>query len=181
MFGDITFCILFSEKITFAEKIYSGGCLMKRRVAVFAAFLVVLTAGSVVLAQKNPFVGTWKLDVASSKYNPGPAPQSQTRTWEASGKVTVDSVGATGKASSYGYTIKGDGKEYPTVGAIPNTADTITSKKVDASSYEAKFFKAGKQVELTTFAVSNGGKTLTIHAKGTSPAGDFDNTMVWSK
>lgn len=154
---------------------------MKRRVALFAALVVMLTAGSVLLAQNNAFVGTWKLDVASSKYNPGPAPQKQTRTWEANGKVTVDSVGATGKASSYGYTIKGDGKEYPTVGAIPNTADIITSKKVDANTYEAKFFKAGKQVELTTFAVSNGGKTLTIHAKGSSPSGDFDNTMVWSK
>jgi len=154
---------------------------MKRRIAVFASLLVVLTAGSVLLAQNNSFVGVWKLDVPSSKYNPGPAPQKQTRTWEASGKVTVDSVGATGKASSYGYTILGDGKEYPTIGAIPNTADTITSKKTGANAYEAKFFKAGKQVELTTFAVSDGGKTLTIHAKGTSPAGDFDNTMVWHK
>jgi hypothetical protein len=154
---------------------------MKRRIAVFAALLVVLTAGSVLLAQNNPFVGTWKLDLASSKYNPGPPPQSQTRTWEASGKVMVDSVGATGKASSYGYTILGDGKEYPTVGAIPNAADTITSKKVDSNKYEAKFFKAGKQVEATTFTVSNGGKTLAIHAKGTSPAGDFDNMMMWKK
>jgi hypothetical protein len=154
---------------------------MKRRVAVLAALLVVLTAGSVLLAQNNPFVGTWKLDVASSKFNPGPAPQSQMRTWEASGKVTVDSVGATGKASSYGYTIKGDGKEFPTVGAIPNTSDTMTSKKVDANSYEATFFKAGKQVEVTTFTVSSGGKTLTIHAKGMSPAGEFDNTMVLNK
>jgi hypothetical protein len=148
---------------------------------VFAALLIVLTAGRALLAQNNSFVGVWKLDVASSKYNPGPAPQKQTRTWETSGKVMVDSVGATGKASSYGYTIKGDGKEYPTVGAIPNAADLITSKKVDANSYEAKFFKAGKQVEVTTFAVSNDGKTLTIHAKGSSPAGDFDNTMVWNK
>ncbi len=89
--------------------------------------------------------------------------------------VMVDSVGATGKASSYGYTIKGDGKEYPTMGAIPNTADKITSKKIDANTYEAKFTKAGKQVETTTFAVSNGGKTLTIHAKGVSPAGEFEN------
>jgi len=154
---------------------------MKQRIAVFAFLLVVLTAGSVLLAQSNSFVGVWKLDLASSKYNPGPAPQKQTRTWEASGKVTVDSVGATGKASSYGYTILGDGKEYPTIGAIPNAADTITSRKVDANSYEAKFFKAGKQVELTTFTISNGGKTLTIHAKGSSPAGDFDNMIVWSK
>ena len=154
---------------------------MKRRVAVMATLLMVLTAGSVLLAQSNPFVGVWKLDVPSSKYNPGPAPQSQTRTWEASGKVTVDSVGAAGKASSYGYTVLGDGKEYPTMGSIPNTADTITSKKMGANKYEAKFFKAGKQVEVTTFEVSNGGKTLAIHAKGTSPAGDFDNMMMWTK
>jgi|SRR5665213_1569597 len=154
---------------------------MKRRSGVIAVFVLVLAAASVMVAQSNPFVGTWKLDVASSKYNPGPAPQSQTRTWDDSGMVMVNSIGATGKASSYGYTIKGDGKEYPTMGAIPNTAEKIISKKLDASTFEAKFWKAGKQVETTTFAVSNGGKTLTIHAKGVSPAGDFDNTMVWNK
>ena len=34
----------------------------------------------------DPRVGTWKLNVAKSKYNPGPAPQSQTLTIEPSGK-----------------------------------------------------------------------------------------------
>ena len=154
---------------------------MKRRIGVFAALVLVLAAGSVLLAQSNPFVGTWKLEVAKSKFNPGPAPQSQTRTWDASGMVMVNSVGATGKASSYGYTIKGDGKEYPTTGAIPNHADKIASKKINATTYEAKFTKAGTHVETTTFKVSNGGKTLTIHAVGTSDAGAFDNTIVWSK
>jgi hypothetical protein len=67
------------------------------------------------------------------------------------------------------------------MGAIPNTADKITSKKVDANSYEAKFTKAGKQVEVTTFMVSDGGKTLTIHAKGTPEIGGFDNLQVWEK
>jgi hypothetical protein len=154
---------------------------MKRRIAIFAALVLLFATGNVLLAQSNPFVATWILDVASSKYVPGPAPQSQTRTWDAAGNVMVNSIGATGKASSYGYTVKGDGKEYPTIGAIPNTADKIISTKVDANTYEAKFTKAGKQVETTTFAVSNGGKTLTIHAKGVSPAGEFDNTMVWNK
>jgi hypothetical protein len=148
---------------------------------VFAMIVVVLAAGSLLLAQDNPFVGTWKLNVAGSKFNPGPAPQSQTRTWETSGVVMVNSIGATGKASSYGYTIKGDGKEYPTIGAIPNTADTITSKKINANSYEANFTKAGKHVETTTFTISNGGKTLTIHAKGVNEKGDFDNLTVWDK
>lgn len=154
---------------------------MKRRIALFAALVVVLAAGSVLLAQDNPFVGTWKLNVAKSKFNPGPAPQSGTRTWDASGKVMVEGINAAGKTTSYGYTIKGDGKEYPTMGAIPNTADKITSKKIDANTYEANFTKAGKHVETTSFKVSDGGKTLTLHAKGIPEIGGFDNVQVWEK
>ena len=154
---------------------------MNRRMRIFSLVVVVLAAGSLLLAQDNPFVGTWKLNVGKSKYNPGPAPQSQTRTWDAMGMVMVNGVNAAGKQMSYGYTIKDDGKEYPTMGAIPNTADKISSKKTDANTYEATFTKAGSQVETTTFKVSDGGKTLTIHAKGKSPAGEFDNLQVWEK
>jgi hypothetical protein len=154
---------------------------MKRQIGLLAALAIVLAAGSVLLAQSNPFVGTWILNVASSKYDPGPAPQSQTRTWDASGKVMVNGVGATGKPMSYGYPINGDGKEYPTIGAVPNTADMISTKKIDANTYEANFTKAGKHVETATFMVSNGGKTLTIHAKGATDAGAFNNVLVWDK
>jgi hypothetical protein len=154
---------------------------MKRRIGVFAALAIVLAAGSVLLAQSNPFVGTWKLNLASSKYNPGPPPQSQTRTWDAAGMVMVNGVGATGKPFSYGYSIKGDGKSSPTMGAIPNKADMISTKKIDANTYEAKFTTAGKQVETTTFTVSNGGKTLTIHAMGSPDAGFVENVQVLDK
>jgi hypothetical protein len=154
---------------------------MKRRIGLLAALAIVLAAGSVLLAQSNPFVGTWKLNLASSKYNPGPPPQSQTRTWDAAGMVMVNGVGATGKAFSYGYSVKGDGKDYPTMGAIPNKADMISTKKIDANTYEAKFTTAGKQVETTTFKVSNGGKTLTIDAKGSADAGFVENVQVLDK
>jgi hypothetical protein len=154
---------------------------MKRRIGVFAALVIALAAGSVLLAQSNPFVGTWKLNVASSKYDPGPAPQSQTRTWDASGMVMVNGINAAGKSMSYGYPIKGDGKEYPTMGAVPNTADMLTTKKIDANTFEANFTKAGKHVETATFVVSNGGKTLTIHAKGATDSGAFNNLLVWDK
>jgi hypothetical protein len=154
---------------------------MKRRIGVFAALVIVLAAGSVLLAQGNPFVGIWKLNVASSKYDPGPAPQSQTRTWDASGMVMVNGINAAGKPTSYGYTVNGDGKEYPTMGSVPNTADKLTTKKIDANTFEANFTKAGKHVETATFEVSNGGKTLTIHAKGATDAGAFNNVLVWDK
>lgn len=154
---------------------------MMRRMGVFAALVIVLAAGSVLLAQSNPFVGTWKLNLASSKFNPGPPPQSQTRTWDASGMVMVNGIGATGKPFSYGYSAKGDGKESPTMGAIPNHADMISTKKIDANTYEAVFTKAGKPIETTTFKVSNGGKTLTIHAMGSADAGFVENVQVLDK
>lgn len=154
---------------------------MKRKIGIFAFLAVVLAAGSVLLAQSNPFVGTWTLNVAKSKYTPGPAPQSSTRTWGTDGMVMVKGTSAAGQESSYGYTIKEDGKEYPTMGAIPNHADKITSKRLNADEYEATFIKNGKHVETTTYKISNGGKTLTIHAKGETDKGPFDNLQVWEK
>jgi hypothetical protein len=155
---------------------------MKRLFPVFMVMVMASVAGRLLLAQSDPHVGTWKLNLAKSKYDPGPPPQSQTRTWEASGKVSVEGVSGAGKPMAYGYTVKGDGKEYPTTGAIPNGADTIATKRIDANTFEATFKRGGKQVETVTFAVSKDGKVLTILAKGTSPNGQpFDNVIVWDK
>jgi len=154
---------------------------MNHKIRVLTILAVVFVAGGLLLAQDSQFVGTWKLDVAKSKFNPGPPPQSQTRTWDASGMVMIKGVNAAGKETSYGYTIKEDGKEYSTMGAIPNTADKITTKKIDANTVEANFTKAGKHVETATFKVSSDGKTLTIHAKGANDAGPFENATVWEK
>src|SRR5205807_3200198 len=64
----------------------------------------------------DPRVGTWKLNVAKSKYNPGPAPQSQTLKVEVSGKgekITSEVVSADGKRTTSTYTANFDGKDYP--------------------------------------------------------------------
>src|ERR1700687_6459727 len=124
---------------------------MKRSISVLAILFFTLTAAGMVLAQSDPFVGTWKLDVAKSKYDPGPAPKSQTRTWDASGKVTVEGINAAGKKMSYGYPIMNDGKDYPPMGAIPNKADTISTKKINPKTLEANFMRGGKHAESTKF------------------------------
>jgi hypothetical protein len=155
---------------------------MKRKLSIVAACVMVLAAGSLALAQSNPFVGTWKMNVAASKFDPGPAPQSQSRTWNADGSVNITGVNAAGKSTGYSYTINGDGKDYPVMGAIPNGADKISSKKVSANEMTAKFTKAGQQVEATTFTVSKDGKTLVIVAKGVLPDGKkLNNETHWEK
>jgi hypothetical protein len=158
------------------------GKKMKRQFSMLVVIAMVLAAGSVALAQSDPFVGTWKLNVAASKFEPGPAPQSQTRTWDASGTITVASVSQAGKSGGYSYTLMFDGKDHPSGGTVPNGSDMVSSKKVSSHLVTAKFTKAGKVVESTTYTVSKDGKTLSIVAKGVLPDGKtLNNDTKWDK
>jgi len=131
------------------------------------------------VAQANPFVGTWKLNLAKSRFNPGPGPKSQTRNWAAGGKVTVNGVNAAGEAVTYAYVVNGDGKSYKTSGAVPNAADALSSKRIDAKILEAHFTRGGKASDTTRFTVSADGKVLTITAKGSTPGGKpLDDVLV---
>jgi hypothetical protein len=100
--------------------------------------------------------GTWTLDVAKSKFSPGPAPKSMTITYAAEGadglKITVDIAPAEGAAQHWEMTAHSDGKDYPMTGNP--TADSISMRKIDDHTGE------------TTFK-----KTLTITSKGTTAEG----------
>ena len=148
-------------------------------VSAFAVFLALVTSG-LSMAQGNPFVGTWKLNMTKSQFEPGPPPKSQTRTWESSGKVTVKGIDAMGMPRIYGYTIKLDDKEYPTFGAT-NGADSIASKPVDARTVQATFKMGGKPFEIAKYSVSKNGKVLTIFSQGTRGGHSFNNVQVWDK
>jgi len=64
-------------------------------------FTAVLSIGAAAVAgAAAPEIGTWNLNVAKSKFSPGPAPQSQTRTYAATDAgiaLTVATTGADGK------------------------------------------------------------------------------------
>ena len=109
-------------------------------------------------------LGTWKLNVAKSKYSPGPAPKSATVTYEAAGdgyKRTGESVAADGKKTSFEYTAKYDGKDYPIKGS--ENFDAIAVKRIDDHNAEATLKKAGKVVANTKRNVSKDGKVLTLY------------------
>jgi hypothetical protein len=148
---------------------------MKRLFTFVTAVVLVLAGSGLVLAQTNPFVGTWKLNLAKSKYDPGPPAKSQTRTYEVQGdtlKVSFDGVGADGSHIAYGYTFKYDGKDYPITGSgTPGGADTIAVKRMDANTTDATVKKAGKVVLTTSAVVSKDGKVTTITGKGTNANG----------
>ena len=68
-------------------------------VAVLAVCLVAMSPLSG-FTQTDTFIGTWKLNLAKSKYSPGPPPKSQTATYDAAGdgvKVTVKGTNGQGQ------------------------------------------------------------------------------------
>ena len=59
---------------------------MKRLFTIMAVFIVALAGAGLLLAQgTDPFVGTWKLNLAKSKFTNTTTPKSETRTIEAQG------------------------------------------------------------------------------------------------
>jgi len=145
-----------------------------------AACCAVVLSSSVALAADN-WLGTWKLDAAKSKYNPGPAPKSQTLKFEATEdgiKLTSDGVNSEGKATHGGYVSKFDGKDVPWEGN-PD-ADTASAKKINDNSYENIWKKDGKTTISAKVVVSNKGKTLTVTHVGTDSNGrTVNNTAVY--
>jgi hypothetical protein len=50
-----------------------------KRLLVFATVVIMaVVASGVLLAQSNPFVGTWKLNIAKSKFTSGAPPKEET-------------------------------------------------------------------------------------------------------
>jgi hypothetical protein len=159
-----------------------------RRVVVLGVVVtlgVVLGAGlgRVSAQASNPRLGTWKLNVEKSKYNPGPAPQSVTMKVEAAGegeKATTEGVNAAGTATKTEYTAQYDGKDYPMTGS--QNADTVSLKRIDARTMERTDKKGDKVVLTSTRVVSEDGKTMTVTTKGTNAQGQaVNNVTVWEK
>jgi hypothetical protein len=92
---------------------------------------VLFVSAIALLAQANsPFTGKWELNVAKSKFSPGPKPQSETVT-NIDGKTTVEGVDSDGKSFKWSFT--------PSQGAV------VPIEGMDNSSVEEKI--SGKAID----------------------------------
>src|SRR5262249_5735473 len=105
-------------------------------ICVTGVVCVLVLAVSVNAADVN--VGTWKINLAKSKYEPANlAPKSTTVKADAVDggvKIVVDTVDYTGKSLHYEYTVKYDGKDAAVKGD-PNR-DMTSMKKIDEYTFE---------------------------------------------
>ncbi len=155
---------------------------MRTRLVVFALALLAVSTG--LGAAEDPLVGTWKLNLAKSKYSPGPLPQGETLKFEPYGdngiKVTAQITDAQGKATVIEYSGSFDGKDVSVAGT--EDADTASMKRIDAYTTERTYKKAGKVTTTARRVVSKDGKALTITSKGTNAKGQaVNNVSVFDK
>lgn len=146
-------------------------------------FIVCLTAWA-----GDPQAGTWKVNVARSKFKTAPAPKSQTVTIvpaEKDGlKPTVNAINANGEKSTIEYAAQYDGKEYPRTetGAGAVAGQTVTLKRIDTHTAERVAYLKDKKLTTEKWEISKDGKTRTVTQSGVSPQGQpVDNVLVYEK
>ena len=157
---------------------------MKRFGTIVGVALAGIAAITITAAAQaaDPWIGTWKLNLAKSTYSPGPKPTTagivKMESVAGGVKVTIDSKDDQGKPTHVEISGKFDGKDNPVVGSpTPNSTDAL--KRIDARSFEVAGKIDGKPTVTTRVTVSADGKTMTATQTGTSPQGQaVKNTIV---
>ena len=144
-----------------------------KRLLVFA--IVVVTAvmfSGLLMAQNNPFVGTWKLNLAKSKDSSGAFPREETLTVQMVGdqrRTTLNGTARNGAPISFKYEVPDRGGTGKVLAGGPY--DAVSGKRIDDNTREVSYMKGGKQMLQLRAAVSKDGKTLMFTVEGTDAQG----------
>ena len=164
---------------------HGGGKHMNRCIALMLAGILALAAfPQLGFTQSNPWIGTWKLNLAKSAFSPGPPPRSQTATVEAFGqgiRIAIDGVDAKGNPAKNVVVLHNDGKSHPITGG-EGPADAYSDKEVNSSTWWDIRTKAGKVVLTLVNELAPDGKTWTLTIAGVTPKGQqIYNVLVRDK
>ncbi len=135
-------------------------------------YALALLAFATPLFASDPYVGTWTLNQAKTKYVTGSAPKDVTVVVVQQGKnylVTATGAGSDGSPIAVKYTIPVSGGS----GTVQQgNFDAVMSKRIDAYTRDNTFMKDGKELRTRHQVVSKDGKTMTSTVKGVDSAGN---------
>jgi hypothetical protein len=138
-----------------------------------------LSLSAVLSIAADPTLGTWKMNMAKSKFNPGPGPKSVTTVYSQDGDWIVlksNGVDADGKPFARENRMKRDGKEYPFEG--PNGRGKISVKQIDDHHSEATTKLETGGTITTRTVISKDGKTRTQTSTGVNSKGQKVSTVA---
>jgi hypothetical protein len=159
---------------------------MRKQTYVLMTVMLLMLALATAAIAGDPFVGTWKTNIAKSKFIPGPPPaagkgETVTITAQDNGIILVaDGWYADGKPFHVTFAAKFDGKDYPYTGT--SNADTVALKRINANSFDSVSKKGGKELGRNRTVISKDGKTMTRTIKGKNAEGqETINIRVYDK
>jgi len=144
--------------------------------------IAAVLGGLLAAAPVDPILGIWKLNLSRSKFNPGPAPRSQTRTYVETPEgiqCTIQTVDASGHPSIIEFPDKYDGKDYPMSGS--DIADALALVRINDHLAEATMKHAGMVVATARRLITDVGKTLVISFSQPDPERPVDNELVYER
>ena len=140
-----------------------------RRSTLAAAALLAVTwtaaaGGQPAGAAKTPdhLVGVWQVNLPKSRYFPGPAPTSETRTYTRQGDSVVGVIRRmfpNGRSERIEYTANYD-REYPVMGT--EDYDHVVLKRIDEYTSEAVLSHAGRVYGIARRVIASDNRTMTI-------------------
>jgi hypothetical protein len=153
---------------------------MRKQFALFCWLVLPLPPALLLVAQTQhitPFTGSWKMNVAKSKFNPSPGLKSATMTFAPDGTSTVEILDPQGKTLKYSYSWSGE-KEVPVHGIEHATVIT----KLQDHTFDRTMNIAGKTVQMVHALISPDGKTMTVTVTGKYPHGrSMDDVELFEK
>jgi hypothetical protein len=153
---------------------------MKKHLSLFLQLALLCGGALVVEAQTDHvtlFTGTWKLNLAKSKFKLGPAFKSFTITFTADGTRHLDLIGPDGETHKPSLPWS-DGKEV----AVENMENTTATSKIQGRTFHDSWKQNGKVIEDVHGSVSRRGRTLRTRVDGTDNQGHpFHNELTFDK
>ena len=154
---------------------------MKRRVT-FAIVFSLGLVGSLLAA--DPFVGTFKLNLAKSEW-PSSPPKEFTAVLAYQGDdylVTGTGTDAAGKPIAVKYTFPKKGGPVAYTEGGPPSGTSATVKKTDDYTLDGTTMQDGKVIATANTVASKDGKTVTITRKGKDAQGNpVDRVEVYER
>jgi hypothetical protein len=149
-----------------------------------AMLIVLLLQGAVSAQVPEGWIGTWRLNVAKSTYDPGPSPYKRAtytiEPWNDGLKVTYEMVHPRGGWTHLEWAGKLDGRDYRVQGI--DEVVTYAYRPVGDGSYEVAVKFDGRVTALSRITLSPDGRTMTTTTKGRGGRGqEVVTTTVYEK
>jgi hypothetical protein len=123
-------------------------------------------------AADDPMSGTWKVNLAKSKFDPGPAPKSLTATIKVENDTEAfmaEGTDATGNPTHTMFTARIGGPDAPVTGIA--YADTVSLKRVKPNHIVVTMKKGGKVTMTVHVVVAEDGKSRRLTYEGKNQNG----------